>query len=154
MFNRALVMTALVGSLTACTIAPPLKLSRDGASLERQPVYVAISDAVYRKDIAARMRFWRQTFDVIHTLEDQPGFLGFAARIELFGNRATTMTAWKDRASMREFAYGDGLHKRVADNDTTLIDAAFYGAEFDPETLPSWEEALELLDVEGRHYFE
>ena len=149
---KVLAMIGLAGLMSACTIARPLELNDDAAANDR--VYVAISDAVYLKNPASRFKFWRQTFAVVDTLKDQPGFLGFSARIELLGNRATTMTAWADQASMRQFAYGDGLHREIAANDTTLIDAMFYGREFDADGLPSWDEALALLSTHGRHHYE
>jgi heme-degrading monooxygenase HmoA len=34
---------------------------------------------------------------------DQPGLLGHAVRFEIFGNKAWTMTAWKDEASLTAF---------------------------------------------------
>lgn len=149
---KILMILGIAVLVSACTIARPLKLP-EGQPAD-QKVFVSITDAVYRKDLVSRMRFWRQTFSVVDTLSDQPGFLAFSSRIELVGNRASTMTAWTDRASMREFAYGDGLHTEVVEKDTTLIDAKFYGGEFDPGDLPSWEEALDLLYEHGRHYYE
>lgn len=147
-------MIAVTGLLNACTIAQPLVLPQLPESEEAQKVFVAIADAVYQKNFSSRFRFWRQTFSVVDVLNEQPGFLALSTRIELLGNRATTMTAWKDRASMMRFAYGDGLHKDIVSNDTTLIDAVFYAAVFDADDLPSWQQALKLLDTEGRHFYE
>ncbi|MEM9622178.1 MAG: hypothetical protein AAF993_11045 [Pseudomonadota bacterium] len=149
-----LAMLGLVNLMSACTIARPVELPATANLAADEPVYVALSDAVYKKDLFSRVRFWRQTFSVVNTLEDQAGFLAFSARIELLGNRASTMTVWRDRASMRTFAYGDGLHREVVAQDTTLLDSVFYGGEFKANELPSWETALELLREEGRHYYE
>ena len=149
---RILILIGITVLVSACTVAKPLELSQ--AHETDNKVFVAIADAYYQRDLGSQIRFWKQTFSVIDTLDDQPGFLGFSARIELLDNRATTMTAWKDKASMREFAYGDSLHKEIVKRDTTLIDSVFYGAEFNAEALPTWDQALELLSDKGRHYYE
>ncbi|MEO1503391.1 MAG: antibiotic biosynthesis monooxygenase family protein [Pseudomonadota bacterium] len=149
----AIVLT--VFGLNGCAISTPFR-STDAPSLSNTQaddgrVIVVITEARVTRE--GRRDFSAGSAAVVEGLDRQPGLLGYSVRQELFGERAWTMTAWRDRASLELFLNGQP-HRRVADRAGDMLSGGrFAQTEIEESELPlSWSEAMRLLDAEDRAY--
>jgi len=69
--------------------------------------------------------FFKDTKAVLATMADQPGLLGHAVRFEIFGNKAWTMTAWKDEASLTAFVRSPAHREAVRRSGETAQNIRF-----------------------------
>jgi len=130
----------------------PASQRADGGKAQ---VVLSLTQAVLKDDSEARDLF-RDYVEVVEaSLPERHGFIGFSKRTELFGSNAWTMTVWSDAASLEAFV--DSTPHRAAMQAAmgALVDARFARVNIDRRELPvSWERALELLENNGRHYYE
>lgn len=141
-------------SLAGCTVATPFKGTIARLDVpEDQPVYVGLTEVVLGDDRAKNKVFWRQIDSVYDSLDGQAGLLGYSVRRELFGNTGWTMTVWEDAAAMRSFVQGPAHRAaRAAASDAVFV-STFYSAEFKAGEVPlAWDDAINLLNTEGRSY--
>ena len=154
--RRGLGLVALAALLGGCAISTPFRGpgydSRDGVTVAHSgTVYVSITRATYNRGSMARSEFWDHVERVEASLPDQPGFIGFSKRREIFGNTAWTMTIWTDGSSMRRFVSSEAHREAMASSARTLDDASFHGFEISAEDVPiAWSDALDRLAEEPR----
>ncbi len=80
-------------------------------------------------------------------LPNQPGLVGYSFRFQLLGNKAWTMTAWKDAASRDQFSQSPVHLAAVRNSRTTAQNIRFISVTVPASSLPiSWDEAIRLLD--------
>jgi len=102
------VLLTALAAVSACTIATPLSgpgygfFSGVREAPERELV-VALTYAKLAEDEAARKKFWVHARRVYGQLGDQPGFVAGSRRSEIFGDKAWTMTVWRDSTSLNAF---------------------------------------------------
>ncbi len=121
-------------------------LAREGGLSPDQPVLVVLSAVEHRPGM--RSDFFKDTKAVLATMPDQPGLIGYSVRFELLGNRAWTMSAWKDEASMRAFVRSPEHRAAVRRSHQTAQNIRFVSFEIPLQALPlSWLEARKRLDT-------
>ena len=135
--------------LTGLAFSVPLKkttLAREGGLAPDRPVLVVVSATEHRPGM--RGEFFKDTKAVLATMGDQPGLLGHAVRFEIFGNKAWTMTAWKDEASLTAFVRSPAHREAVRRSGETAQNIRFASVEMPLGALPmSWDEARRLVDA-------
>ncbi|GAB4169124.1 MAG: hypothetical protein OHK0024_04700 [Thalassobaculales bacterium] len=141
--------------LSACSLSTGFRPGIAADLPPDAPVIVALSEARVRPAVGAHLAFWPRSSDVLRSLADQPGLVGYGVRIEPFGTRAWTMTVWQDEASLAGFVKGAAHGRAVAEGLPALADARFARLRTRRGDTPlSWEEAIDRLARDGRPYYE
>jgi heme-degrading monooxygenase HmoA len=142
------MLLAFTTWLTGCAFGPPFKktaLAREGGLAPDRPVLVVVSSTEHRPGM--RGEFFKDTKAVLATMSEQPGLLGHAVRFELFGNKAWTITAWKDEAALSAFVRSPAHREAVRRSGETAQNIRFASTEMPLAALPmSWAEARRRLD--------
>ena len=152
-FAALLCAIGLGGCTVSTSFQGPGFESREGITLSgTTPVVVSITHATLVDDGARRETFWRLSGEVIDSLDEQPGLVGYSVRRELLGDEAWTMTVWSEDATRRDFIAGPTHRQAMADAYESLAEARFATVEVERSDIPlSWDRALELLDTHGRN---
>ena len=141
-FSIAIAMGLFV-FLSSCTYTAPFR-EVEAVSPEAQ-VIVTLSAVEHQK--GQRKRFLADTRRVLADLPNQAGLVGYSFRFQLLGNKAWTMTAWKDEASRDQFAKSPVHLAAVRRSRLTAKNMRFISASVPAGSLPmSWDEAIRLLD--------
>ena len=150
-FTMALALLSLF-SLDGCAFATgfqgPGYDRRKGVTLPGEDrLLVGLTKAVLRDDGALRSTFWDYVFKVADSLPEQPGFVGYSLRREIFGKQAWTMTVWSDEASLIAFVESDLHQAAIRDALGALACVRFARLEIARAEVPiSWERALALFE--------
>jgi len=158
--RRVMKVVATALALGGCVVQTPLSGpgydAREGVTATGEgPLVLSLTAAVLKDDDTARDRFWAYVDTVEASLPGRPGLVAYAKRTELFGDTAWTMTVWTDRDSLRAFVDSEPHRNAMRAAFGALSDARFARVEIDRNDLPvSWDRALELLESDGRHYYE
>ena len=143
------MILALSTWLTGCAFSGPFKktaLAREGGFPPDRAVLVVVSATEHRPGM--RSEFFKDTKAVLATMDAQPGLLGYGVRFEIFGNKAWTMTAWKDEASLTAFVRSPAHREAVRRSGETAQNTRFASVEMPLGALPmSWAEAKQRLDA-------
>ncbi len=143
-------------ALGGCAVSTPYSgpgLGPDAA--DDIPVVVSLTLAVLNDDDTARDVFWHYVKTVDKALQKQPGFIGSTKRLQLFGDKAWTMTVWTDEASLKVFLASPAHRAAVKKGMPAIDDAKFLRLIRPADQVPlPWDEAISRLDREGRHYYE
>ena len=127
---------------TCCYTAPFRQIL---ASPKNADVIVTLSAVEHQK--GQRKPFFTDTKLVLADLPNQPGIVGYSFRFQLLGNKAWTMTAWKDTASRDQFSQSPIHRSAVRNSRTTAQNMHFISVTMPASSLPiSWDEAIRLLD--------
>lgn len=150
---RLAALGAALG-LAGCAIATPFKPAAHAPpGAGDRPAIIAVTEARLGDNRALRRAFWDHVDKVEASLPDQPGFLGFSKRTELFGDRAWTMTAWTDEDSLEAFVRSETHQRAIAAAFGALDGARFARIETTRGAMPpDWDAALRQLDQAGRAY--
>lgn len=156
--RRLLGLFLALLSLGGCAIATPFRGpgydSADGVAADRpETVVVVLTEAVLRDDRAGSSAFWDNVGKVEDSLAQQPGFIGYSLRRELLGDRAWTMTAWSDEASIAAFVHSPTHQTAIAEGLGALQATGFARIKVKRDDVPlDWERALEILAASERRY--
>lgn len=131
---------------------------RDGQAADLPadaPVVVALTEAKLSPDFDAHGVFWSRSRDVVRSLADRPGLVGYTIRLEPLGTRIWTMTVWRDDQSLAAFL-ADSTHRRAAtEGMPSLADARFARVRVARAEAPlAWPDAVARLARDGRGYYE
>ena len=153
--RRLLYVAVSAITLGGCVVATPFRGPGQDVAAGTGELVLSLTQATLNDDSRARAVFWDYVDQVEASLEDQPGFVGFSKRAELFGDNAWTMTVWSDAGSLQAFVNSAPHRAAMRDAMGALADARFARVTIGRDELPvSWERALELLDRQGRQYYE
>jgi hypothetical protein len=143
---RSLSITILMGLITflsSCSYTAPFR--RVESVPAGAKVIVTLSAVEHKK--GQRKPFFADTQRVIADLPNQSGLVGYSFRFQIFGNKAWTMTAWKDEASRDRFAQSPIHLAAVRNSPTTAQNMRFVSVTVPASSLPMrWDEALRLLE--------
>lgn len=139
--------------LAACSsfpIAMPFKTLDTG---EPQPMYVVIVTlAEYRAKRGVSRAFFNQVADVQASLEASDAY-GYSIRRDLIARRAWTYSIWPSDDAKDRFKFSGAHLDAMNQAPDLLARASFARTIISADQLPySWDEALALLDREGRSY--
>jgi heme-degrading monooxygenase HmoA len=152
--NKFLLLLAFC-LLTGCTLSTPFHYRDPAATQNVGEVVIGITHIVLKQDSKARATFWEAERRVDSVMLDQPGLIGYAKRLEVFGDEAWTMSAWVDSASLNAFVRSDAHQKAMADARNSYVDARFARTTIPSHRVPlSWVEVLAILERSARHYYE
>lgn len=150
-WNRSVLRSLLVlgaGALGVhCSVARPFRATEllEQTPKDRQVLVVltyAELDPKTREPFDDYVRLLDQELDQKST----PGLLGYALRKEVLGDRAWTMTAWQDEASMQRFLRGDTHVDAVADASEAVTCMKFQKLSLPAQEVPlSWDRAEALF---------
>lgn len=162
MSRTTLTISLILVSLTAgillsgCQIATPFKsvaAEVNGLAPDAELLVVVTHATLGPK---GRGDFYRQTGMVVDSLKDQPGLIGHSIRRTIAGDKAWTMTIWKDEASMNDFVRGQAHRTAVEKGDASMMDSDFHRF-----TIPasqarlSWKQAFaKIAAMDGVDYAE
>lgn len=145
------ITASLFSLLTACAVPFPFMQSsvlKDYSKNEN--VIVSITEAYLNADSNKNKIFRQNTIAVVSNLKNEEGYLGHAVRIGLLGDRAWTMTVWKDEASLKKFIYGKTHKMAMSQGTVALKSARFATVMLKRQEIPiSWSKALTILDQQG-----
>lgn len=140
--------------LAGCTIAQPFR-APGLSSNDPGPYLVVITEASVSREPGAADAFFAISETLVQEIQGRPGYVGHSRRRELFGDRAWTMTVWRDTEAMLAFINGEthgAAMRRTAD---LVADARFARTWVAASDLPlSWKDAEALLASSGRAYWE
>ena len=144
-------------ALGGCSVGTPFQTieKADQSNLPgREDARIAVvTEFVMGSDRAARGRFWDQVWTVERSLKNQPGLVGYALRRELLGDRAWTLTVWKDEQSIRNFVRSAAHQTAIAQVGSTALRMRFARFAVPANAPPpGWDEALAQLEKNGRAY--
>jgi hypothetical protein len=141
-FIGILIVMGLLSFLGGCSYTAPFRRF-ESVSPDAQ-VIVTLSVVEHRK--GQRKPFFEHTKRVLADLPNQSGLVGYSFRFQLIGNRAWTMTAWKDEASRVRFSKSPLHLDAVRNSSKTAQNMRFTSVTVPASSLPmSWDEAIRLL---------
>ena len=139
----ALSLMPLPALFTSCCYTAPFR--RVETPVRGSTVLVTLS-AVEHKP-GQRGAFFSDTKDVLADLPNQAGLIGYSFRFQILGNKAWTMSAWKDEESRDLFAASPIHRKAVRNSRVTAQDMRFITVSVPETSLPmKWSEALRHLE--------
>ena len=143
-FICLLFLMGLSKFLSHCSYTAPFRrvesISQDAS------VILTLSAVEHQK--GQRKPFFTDTKRVLADLPNHAGLLGYSYRFQLFGNKAWTMTAWKDEASRDQFSQSPVHLSAVRNSPTTAQNMRFMSVTVSASSLPmSWDEAIRLLNT-------
>lgn len=142
-FSCVAITMGLFIFLSCCSCTAPFR--RLEALPPEATVIVTLSAVEYRK--GQRKPFFADTRRVLADLPNQAGLVGYTFRFQLLGNKAWTMTAWKDEASRDQFGRSPVHLAAVRHSRKTAQNMRFISVTVPAGSLPmSWDEAIRLLD--------
>jgi hypothetical protein len=142
--------------LGACTPASPFEgpgYDPDEGLLTDAPgpFIAVITEATIAE--AGADRFDAHVERIERDLQRAPGLVGSSLRGEVFGDTAWTLSVWEDGAALGRFVGGEAHARAMADADRATDRVRTASWSLAPAAVPpSWEDALERLDAEGRAY--
>jgi len=156
-FRKTLtIFSALV--ISGCTLATPFRgpgyEPGKGVIIKNQStVMVGLTHVVFHDDRTHRPAFWTHVDNVEDSLTEQPGFVGYSKRNQLFGNEAWTMTVWSDEQSMEDFVLSKDHRTAMRKGMDAIKESRFARFAVNTEQIPlTWEKALQQLDKYERDY--
>ncbi|MEM9553533.1 MAG: hypothetical protein AAGC60_04690 [Acidobacteriota bacterium] len=151
------ILLALTLSLTAgCTVGqsfrgpgfdPGLGVTAEGAG---ETVVVAITHTTVASGWSKRRSFSRHLWDVVDTMPDHPGLVGYSVRRDLFGADAWTLSVWTTEQALSSFLRSPVHASAVEDGGRTLTSLRRARAEVATDEIPlGWPRALEILEAQN-----
>lgn len=144
----------LAGLLCACSVATPFRKMPAGiGQAEQGTTVLVIIEATLGGSSEQRSGFWTGVRSVQAVLPTQPGLIGYSLRQELLGNRVWTMTVWQSEMDVRRFADTATHRQAMQSGAEALINLRFARIERGQRMpVPTWEEAMDALEVSGKKY--
>ena len=99
------------------------------------------------KGLMGFFRFWRLAIPSFSQAKTAKGNL--FSEVKRINGYQCTLTAWEDKAVMREFMKS-GVHLKAMKSFHKIATGKTYG--FESDTIPSWTEAFDLLEKFGKQY--
>ena len=163
--SRLLLLLALSSVLSACVSVGELNgpgVGDDGSlhGEASETVMVGVTHAELGLNPIKNFSFWRHSFAVVSSLEDNSGFIAFQAKAGVFSGDAWTMTVWADEPSLNAFIASETHTKAIASGYGALQAAEFLRISLPKDQVPKDMDELqallaasrELPNVEGRRY--
>lgn len=141
------VFASLLALLTGCTFTAPFR--RPAAAARPAPdATVLVSVTAVEHRAGQRRAFFRDTKQVLATLPQQDGLVGYAFRFQLFGPKAWTITAWRDGEALDRFVRSPEHRAAVRNSAETTQAVKFHSFTVPAAQLPlRWKDALARLET-------
>jgi len=126
----------------------------NGKYPEVETVTVALTHAILNNDPQLRLQFNENGSNVIHSLKNQPGLIGYKTRGRLTGNEVWTMTVWISEDALDDFV-ADGVHQAAIENGLAAVKFGEFARTVMPrsEAPLSWKKAKKLLKESPRKIY-
>ena len=126
----------------------------NGKYPEVEFVTVAITHAVLNDDQQLRSQFNANGSNVIRSLNNQPGLIGYKTRSRFTGNEVWTMTFWTSEEALDKFVQ-DGVHQTAIVNGLAAVKFGEFARTVIPrsEAPLSWKKAKKLLKESPRKIY-
>ncbi|TGL20079.1 DUF3291 domain-containing protein [Leptospira yanagawae] len=151
---RYLIMISFLNWFSHCTIATPFQKNmnpNDPTISNHSSVVIAITEVEIEGSLSIRSIFWDRVSSVRSKLQQNEGYLGGAIRREIFGNRAWTMTVWKNESALDQFVYSMEHERAMKEGGPAVKKSKFYRGYRKWNEIPlSWKVVETLLAEEGR----
>ncbi|MGB0696179.1 MAG: hypothetical protein ACPGOY_11060 [Rhodospirillaceae bacterium] len=149
----AAVLFAGLG-LGACTVSSPFD-KRVATNQWPSSVLVAVTEVTLKTEGNNRDLFFDHVAKIDTALKTNQDLLAQSKRMEPLGDKAWTITVWRDKESMQAFVRSDVHRTAMKAAEDTYWDARFVNYEkSDPQLALSWDVALTALEDKGRQYYE
>jgi len=143
-FIGLLFLMGLASFLSHCSYTAPFR--RVESISQDARVILTLSAVEHQK--GQRKPFFTDTKRVLADLPNHAGLVGYSYRFQLLGNKAWTMTAWKDEASRNQFSQSPVHLSAVRNSPITAQNMRFMSVTVLTSSLPmSWDEAIRLLNT-------
>lgn len=143
-----LILAPLLGG---CAIALPYRDLSGGRAPSGTTRVVALTYAAL--DPAKRAPFDKASAEVIDSLKQQPGIVGYSLRRELLGDAVWTMTVWEDAAARAAFVRSPVHMAAIRTGMGAIREGRFAHVEVPSAEAPlSWRRALVILDSAEARY--
>jgi hypothetical protein len=143
-FFALLFLMGLASFLSRCSYTAPFR--RVESISQDARVILTLSAVEHQK--GQRKPFFDDTKRVLADLPNHAGLVGYSYRFQLLGNKAWTMTAWKDEASRNQFSQSPVHLSAVRNSPITAQNMRFMSVTVLTSSLPmSWDEAIRLLNT-------
>jgi hypothetical protein len=109
-------------------------------------MYISITGLTPR-NFWARLRFWRFAIPSFRQAQQAKG--NTYCQVKKIGVYQCTLTAWNSREDMLNFLRS-GTHLKAMKAFHAIAKGKTYG--YESESIPTWEEAFELLERLGKNY--
>ncbi|MDX2131273.1 MAG: antibiotic biosynthesis monooxygenase [Planctomycetota bacterium] len=138
-------------AISGCTIATPFKgpgYSRgEGVTLAGVGSTVVVSVTHARVERSKRAVFDQHSARVVRSMGEHDGLIGYSVRRELLGDGVWTMTVWRDRDAVLNFANTRVHTDAMGEGLPAVKEMHFLRFECPTrEAPPSWTQALARLD--------
>ncbi len=146
-----LAVVLLVPLLGGCAISLPFRDLSDGRPPTGATRVVALTYA--ELDGAKRGSFDQASAEVVRSLAQQPGVVGYKLRREPLGDAVWTMTVWEDEAARAAFVRSPVHMAAIQSGAGAIRQGRFARVEVPADEAPlSWRRALAVLDSAEARY--
>ncbi len=149
---RVLVLSLAMSGLFSCIqISTPFQSSKALPTVSSDTVVVGITHVTLNDNRKGRKAFWRQTINVVNSLDSQMGYLGHRVRRDLGGNEGWTMTVWENDDAIEKFITSASHTQAIRMGIPGVKEARFVRVSISKDSLPmSWDEAEKAMNEKGR----
>ena len=141
---------------SGCTVGRPFSgpgfdpsrgVTAEGAG---DTVVVAVTHTTVSWRWAARRTFSHQLWEVVESMPEQRGLVGYSVRRKLFGKDAWTLSVWTSEEALSDFLKSAPHRAAVRDGGPTLTSLRYARAEVPVEQIPvGWPWALDLIESQA-----
>ena len=153
---KALLMGTFLIFTAACSsvsleLATPFKVVTEFEQKEDYTVVVTYTEFKNKRE--SKKQFNQLVDGIMESIETSEGLYGYSIRRDFLGNSAWTYTIWRNNTSMQLFKVAPAHLNAMKNASNVLNTAKFANVKIQQEQLPySWDDALNLLENEGRSY--
>ncbi len=126
----------------------------NGKYSEVEMVAVGLTHAVLHDDPQLLSQFRSYARNVLASLENQPGFIGYKTRRRVSGMEVWTMTVWTSEEALNKFVRSD-FHQAAISNGLAAVKYGEFARTIIPrsEAPLSWKKANKLLKESPRKIY-
>ncbi len=136
----------VVIALTGCSYTSSWRQTQLGRSLSASTDPALVSLSFAQRKAGQRRAFFNQVQAVLEDLPKHDGLLGYAFRFQIVGDKAWTITAWRDAAARDQFVHGAVHGEAMRQADAVMVRSAFSSLQVPIRDLPpSWATVTEKL---------
>lgn len=139
-----LLLATLIAAFSGCAYTAPWRQVATSSATGKAMVVVTAVEIKWGQ----RTAFFQYTKQVLASMNSHEGLLGYSFRFQLVGNRAWTMTAWQDQASLGKFVRSTAHQTAVDEGSRTTDRMKFHTLELPVDSLPlPWAEAVQRVEA-------
>lgn len=151
--SSLIFMTLLLSGCSSLSLPLSTPFKQVAEETTQSQYLVVVTFTEYKEDAVNEKRFNELTENIVENIKYADGLFGYSVRKDFLGNTAWTYTIWDDIDAMAKFKVADYHLEAMKEAGSLLNQASFARTYIGADELNySWEEALALVETEGRTY--